>query len=55
MSHIPLAERIRPTTLKDYLSQSHLVGEKGALRNHILQGTIPSFILWGPPELVRPL
>ena len=49
MMQTPLAERIRPKTLDDYLSQSHLVGEKGALRNHILQGTIPSFILWGPP------
>ena len=49
MSQTPLAERIRPTTLQDYLSQTHLVGEKGALRNHIVQGTIPSFILWGPP------
>lgn len=49
MSQTPLAERIRPTHLKSYLSQSHLVGEKGALKNHILQGTIPSFILWGPP------
>lgn len=49
MTQIPLAERIRPTNLTEYLSQSHLVGEKGALRNHILNGTIPSFILWGPP------
>ncbi len=49
MSIIPLAERIRPKNLKDYLSQSHLVGKKGTLRNHILNGTIPSLILWGPP------
>ncbi|SCY22141.1 putative ATPase [Nonlabens sp. Hel1_33_55] len=49
MSQAPLAERIRPKHLSEYLSQSHLVGEKGALRNHILNGTIPSFILWGPP------
>ncbi len=45
----PLAERLRPSTLDEYLSQSHLVGEKGILRQHILSGTIPSLILWGPP------
>jgi len=49
MNTPPLAERIRPTNLDDYLSQSHLVGEKGTLRNHIVNGTIPSLILWGPP------
>lgn len=45
----PLAERLRPKTLDDYLSQSHLVGEKGALTQHIKQGIIPSMIFWGPP------
>ncbi len=45
----PLAERLRPKTLEDYLSQSHLVGPKGALRQQIKSGTIPSLILWGPP------
>lgn len=45
----PLAERIRPKTLEDYISQNHLVGEKGALTNQIKQGIIPSLILWGPP------
>lgn len=45
----PLAERVRPRTLEDYISQNHLVGEKGSLRNQILKGTIPSLILWGPP------
>ena len=49
MLNSPLAERIRPQNLDDYLSQSHLVGEKGTLRQHILNGTIPSLILWGPP------
>ncbi|WP_438961660.1 replication-associated recombination protein A [Nonlabens sp.] len=49
MLNSPLAERIRPQQLDDYLSQSHLVGEKGTLRQHILNGTIPSLILWGPP------
>lgn len=45
----PLAERIRPKTIEDYISQQHLVGEKGALSNHIESGFIPSLILWGPP------
>ena len=45
----PLAERIRPKTLQDYISQSHLVGKKGALTHQIKQGIIPSLILWGPP------
>lgn len=45
----PLAERLRPKKLEDYLSQQHLVGEKGALQRQIKQGTIPSLILWGPP------
>ena len=45
----PLAERIRPKTLKDYLSQSHLIGEKGSLTQHIKHGLIPSMIFWGPP------
>jgi len=45
----PLAERIRPKTLEDYISQHHLVGEKGSLTNQIKKGIIPSLILWGPP------
>lgn len=45
----PLAERLRPKTLKDYVSQSHLVGATGALTQHIKQGLIPSMVLWGPP------
>ncbi len=49
MSTIPLAERIRPKSLENYLSQTHLVGPNGALKNHIIKGTIPSLILWGPP------
>lgn len=49
MLNSPLAERIRPQNLNDYLSQNHLIGEKGTLRQHILNGTIPSLILWGPP------
>ena len=45
----PLAERIRPKTLEDYISQKHLVGKEGALTAHIEQGMLPSLILWGPP------
>jgi putative ATPase len=46
---IPLAERIRPKTLNDYISQTHLVGENGSLTQQIYRGIIPSLILWGPP------
>ncbi|WP_046745117.1 replication-associated recombination protein A [Kordia zhangzhouensis] len=45
----PLAERIRPKTLEQYISQEHLVGETGVLTNQIKQGIIPSLLLWGPP------
>ncbi len=45
----PLAERIRPKTLSEYISQSHLVGENGSLTQQIAKGIIPSLILWGPP------
>ena len=45
----PLAERIRPKTLEDYISQQHLVGKQGALTNQIKSGVIPSLIFWGPP------
>mgnify|MGYP000144208872 FL=1 len=47
----PLAERIRPITLEDYISQQHLVGPKGVLTNLIKKGIIPSLILWGPPGI----
>lgn len=45
----PLAERIRPKTLEEYISQTHLVGPEGALPNQIKQGILPSLIFWGPP------
>ena len=45
----PLAERLRPTTLDDYIGQKHLVGEGAVLRRMIESGRISSFILWGPP------
>ena len=45
----PLAERLRPKKLSDYLSQQHLIGKNGALTQQLKQGMIPSLILWGPP------
>jgi putative ATPase len=45
----PLAERIRPQQLEDYISQNHLVGPNGALTQQIAKGIIPSLIFWGPP------
>ncbi len=45
----PLAERIRPQQLSDYISQLHLVGPEGSLTQQIAKGLIPSLILWGPP------
>ena len=45
----PLAERLRPKTLNDYIGQKHLVGEGAVLRKMIDAGRISSFILWGPP------
>ena len=45
----PLAERLRPKKLEDYVSQTHLVGKQGTLTQHIKQGLIPSMIFWGPP------
>ena len=45
----PLAERMRPKTLDEYIGQKHLVGEGAVLRRMIEAGRISSFILWGPP------
>lgn len=45
----PLAERLRPRTLNDYIGQKHLVGEGSVLRRMIDTGNVSSFILWGPP------
>ncbi len=45
----PLAERVRPKTLEDFISQRHLVGADGSLTIQIKKGNIPSLILWGPP------
>ncbi len=45
----PLAERMRPHTLDEYIGQKHLVGEGAVLRRMIESGRVPSFLLWGPP------
>lgn len=45
----PLAERLRPQTIDEYIGQSHLVGEDGVFRKFLSTGNTPSFILWGPP------
>ena len=45
----PLAERIRPQRLEDYISQTHLVGPNGSLTQQIAKGIIPSLLFWGPP------
>lgn len=47
----PLAERLRPKTLNDYLSQQHLVGKEGMLYQQLKSGVIPSLIFWGPPGI----
>lgn len=49
MNKIPLAERLRPTTLDTYMGQEQLVGQGASLRKAIESGFIPSIILWGPP------
>lgn len=45
----PLAERMRPRTLDDYVGQPHLTGEKGVIRRMLETGNVPSMIFWGPP------
>lgn len=45
----PLAERMRPKSLDEYIGQKHLVGEGAVLRKMIDSGRVPSFLLWGPP------
>ena len=49
MSNAPLAERMRPRTLDDYIGQKHLVGEGSIIRRMIDSGNVSSFILGGPP------
>ena len=45
----PLAERLRPRTMDEYIGQEHLVGKNGVFRKFFETGNVPSFILWGPP------
>ena len=45
----PLAERLRPKNLSEYVGQQHLVGDGGIIKRMIEAGRISSFILWGPP------
>ena len=47
--NIPLAERLRPKNLEDYIGQSHLVGKQTVFRQAMDSGVLPSVILWGPP------
>ncbi len=49
MQRIPLAERMRPISIDDYIGQEHLMAESGPLRNALNAGILPSIILWGPP------
>ncbi len=49
MSNVPLAERMRPKSLDDYIGQQHLVGADGVFRKFIKNGLLPSIMLWGPP------
>ncbi|ODQ80884.1 hypothetical protein BABINDRAFT_7562 [Babjeviella inositovora NRRL Y-12698] len=48
-AHLPLAERLRPTKLSDYVGQQHLIGVEGVLQSFIVTNRLPSLILWGPP------
>ncbi|HEV8516100.1 MAG TPA: replication-associated recombination protein A [Candidatus Limnocylindrales bacterium] len=48
-SHAPLAARVRPRTLDEFVGQEHLVGEHGALRRGVERGHLPAMVLWGPP------
>ena len=45
----PLAERIRPTKIEEFIGQDHIVGEKGPIRQALKNKHIPSMIFWGPP------
>ncbi|MDQ2935089.1 MAG: replication-associated recombination protein A [Chloroflexota bacterium] len=47
--HAPLAARMRPRTLEEFVGQPHLVGPDGALTRLVAQGHLPSILLWGPP------
>ena len=49
----PLAERLRPKNLDEYIGQTHLVGPGGILRRMIVSVIVSSFILWGPPGVCK--
>ena len=49
MNSVPLAEKLRPSTLSDYIGQTHLIGKDAILRKAIESDNIPSMIFWGPP------
>ena len=49
MNNIPLAERMRPQNLDEFLGQQRILGETSMLRSAILSGNVPSMIFWGPP------
>ncbi len=49
MKHVPLAERLRPRTLEEFVGQDHLLGPNKILHSLLSRGTLPSLILWGPP------
>jgi len=49
MNHTPLAEKLRPSSLENYIGQKHLIGENAILKKAIESGNIPSMIFWGPP------
>lgn len=48
-THVPLAERMRPTKLEDMVGQVHILGQKGSLKRLCAGGRLPSMVLWGPP------
>jgi putative ATPase len=50
----PLAERIRPQQLEDYISQTHLIGPEGSLTQQIAKGIIPSLIFFGATKKGKP-
>ena len=54
MTFQPLAERLRPKSLDEYIGQRHLVGPGAVIRRMIESGNIASFILWGPPGVGKP-
>ena len=49
MTNLPLAERMRPQLLEEYIGQQHLIGPKGVLLKTLQNKLIPSIIFWGPP------